>query len=228
LLFISAILIKSLHDKIAGQDTINKEWDYKSIFAPFKPARKGHSILVDLDLLTLTLYKDGTKQRQWPISGGTIDNPSPIGSWLVTDIAHWGSSFGGSWIGINVPWGRYGIHGTTQPWAVGRRHISHGCIRMQNADVAALKEIISVGIPVHIKYDNIPFRILAKGEIGSDVLLLQVMLMRLGYFAYNPDGKYGINTFNAVNQFQTHEKLKADGIVGIQTWRLIQKRVEEL
>ena len=228
LLFASIIIIKSLHDKIHDNDTLNKEWDYKSILAPFTPARKGHSIFVDLDLLTLTLYKNGADERQWPISGGTKDNPSPIGSWIVTDIENWGSGFGGSWIGINVPWGRYGIHGTTQPWAVGSRNASHGCIRMRNEDAAELKELISVGIPVHIKYDGIPFRVLAKGEIGSDVLLLQVMLMRLGYFSNVPDGRYGIITFNAVYQFQTHEKLKADGIVGIETWNLLQKRAEEL
>jgi len=99
---------------------------------------------------------------------------------------------------------------------------------MRNADVAELKEIISIGIPVHIKYDNIPFRILAIGEIGSDVLMLQVKLMRLGYLFDVPDGIFGISTFNAISQFQTDEELTADGIVGIQTWSLLQKRIEEL
>ena len=225
LLAISAFIIKSLHDKIYDNASIDKEWDYVSILMPFKPARRGYSILIDLDILTLTLYKNGAEYKQWPISGGTPDTPSPIGSWLVTDIENWGSSFGGSWIGLNVPWGQYGIHGTTQPWAVGSRNISHGCIRMRNADVAELKEIISVGTPVHIKYDNVPFRNLAKGEIGSDVLILQVMLMKLGLYSDVVDGKFGTSTFSAVYQFQTHEKLTPDGIVGIQTWSLLQKRV---
>jgi len=228
LLAISAIIIKSFYDKIFDDDSADKVWDYKSILAPFKPARKGYSILVDLDILTLTLYKDGTEERQWPVSGGAIENPSPIGSWIVSDIENWGSSFGGSWIGLNVPWGQYGIHGTRQPWAVGSRNISHGCIRMRNADAAELKEIISVGIPVHIKYDDIPFRTLAKGEIGSDVLLLQVMLMELGYFSDVPDGEFGISTSDAIFKFQTDEKLKVDGVVGIQTWSVLQQRVEEL
>ena len=98
---------------------------------------------------------------------------------------------------------------------------------MRNEDVAMLKAIISVGTPVHIKYDNIPFRILAKGEIGSDVLLLQVMLMKLDYFSDVPDGMFGISTFNAVLQFQADENLHVDGVVGIQTWSLLQKRSEE-
>ena len=224
---ISVIITKSLHDKIFDSNSIKNEWDYKSIFAPFKPARKGYSILVDLDILTLSLFKDGVKEKQWPVSGGTVDNPSPIGSWIVADIENWGSSFGGSWIGLNVPWGQYGIHGTTQPWALGNCNISHGCIRMRNTDVAELKQIISVGVPVHIKYDNIPFRMLSKGEIGSDVLLLQVMLMNLGYFSDALDGRFGITTFDAVQQFQIDEKLKADGVVGIKTWSLLQKRFGE-
>ncbi|MCL2572536.1 MAG: L,D-transpeptidase family protein [Defluviitaleaceae bacterium] len=228
LLAISAIIIKSLHDKTSDNEYANEVWDYRDILTPFKPTRRGYSILVDLDILTLTLYKDGNEERQWPISGGTIDNPSPIGSWIVTDIENWGSGFGGSWIGLNVPWGQYGIHGTTQPWAVGCSNVSHGCIRMRNADVAELKEIISIGILVHVKYDNIPFRILAKGEIGSDILVLQVILMQLGYISDIPDGKFGMSTFNAVIQFQIDENLKPDGVVGIQTWILLRTRVDEL
>jgi len=230
LLAISTITLKALNDKQNNcfLDSLNNEWDYKCILTPFKPSKKGYSILVDLDNLILTLYKDANEEKTWPVSGGSEENPSPIGSWFVTGIENWGSSFGGSWIELNVPWGIYGIHGTTKPWVVGHNNISHGCIRMINADAEELKNIITVGVPVHIKYDNIPFRILSKGEVGSDVLILQVMLMNLGYFSDAPDGEFGSNTFDALRQFQSNEKLKSDGILGIQTWDLLKKRIEEL
>ena len=37
----------------------------------------------------------------------------------------------GSWLGLNVPWGKFGIHGTLDPHSVGWAS-SHGCIRMNN------------------------------------------------------------------------------------------------
>lgn len=44
-------------------------------------------------------------------------------------------------------WARYLIHGTNKPYGVGRR-VSHGCIRMQPADVEELFSMVSVGTPV--------------------------------------------------------------------------------
>ena len=39
----------------------------------------------------------------------------------------------GRWLGLNVPWGNFGIHGTLDPYSVGWAS-SHGCIRMNNND----------------------------------------------------------------------------------------------
>ncbi len=38
------------------------------------------------------------------------------------------------WIGLNVPWGVSGIHGTNMPGTIGSE-ASHGCIRMLDKDV---------------------------------------------------------------------------------------------
>jgi lipoprotein-anchoring transpeptidase ErfK/SrfK len=43
--------------------------------------------------------------------------------------------------------GQYAIHGTNQPNLIGR-FVSHGCIRMYNADVTDLFSRVSVGTPV--------------------------------------------------------------------------------
>lgn len=49
---------------------------------------------------------------------------------------------------------QYAIHGTNQPWGIGRR-VSHGCIRMYPEDVSILYPLISVGTIVHVVYEPI-------------------------------------------------------------------------
>lgn len=201
---------------------------YRYTAESFTPLPEGYSVLVDLDTLVLTLYKDAAPFKSWPVSGGSKENPSPTGAWIVSDIGNWGEGFGGSWIALNVPWGKYGIHGTVEPWAVGSSNISHGCIRMKNADVAELKQYMSWGVPVYIKYDGAPFRALKDGKAGSDVLRLQEMLGLLGYYEGSFDGRFGSGTRKALLRFQTEERIKADGIVGWETWNLLNERVAEL
>jgi hypothetical protein len=43
----------------------------------------------------------------------------------------------------------YGLHGTNKPETIGRA-VSHGCVRLRNADIAALHEMVEVGTPVYI------------------------------------------------------------------------------
>ena len=52
-------------------------------------------------------------------------------------------------MGLNVPWGQFGIHGTLDPYSVGWAS-SHGCIRMNNSEVAELYKIIPIGTKVTI------------------------------------------------------------------------------
>ena len=49
--------------------------------------------------------------------------------------------------GFNCPWGKFGIHGTTEIYSVGWSS-SHGCIRMNNDEVAKLYKIIPIGTKV--------------------------------------------------------------------------------
>ena len=46
-------------------------------------------------------------------------------------------------------WPTYLIHGTNQPWGIGRR-VSHGCIRLYPEDIVRLFEIVPVGTPVQV------------------------------------------------------------------------------
>lgn len=96
-------------------------------------------------------------------------------------------------MGLNVPWGQFGIHGTLDPYSVGWAS-SHGCIRMNNNDVAELYKTVSYGTKVVIvngPYGDFGkgFRNLKSGMYGSDVKKIQEKLKDLGFFTGTPNRK---------------------------------------
>ncbi len=182
----------------AAENTLNGDHEY--------------SILIQIDEKKLYLYEDGVCIKQYPIASGRPDQPSPIGDWEITDKGKWGKSFGGRWLGLNVRWGSYGIHGTTNQNSIGRA-ASHGCIRMYNKDIRELYDIVSLGTPVIIR--NGPFgpfgtgfRNLRPGDRGADVLAVQEKLKTLGYFEDAVTGIYENNLKNALYEFQKDHGLK--------------------
>jgi hypothetical protein len=181
----------------------------------------GCTLLIDLDIHILTVYLDGEVYRSYPVSGGTDHTPSPVGTWLVVNISDWGAGFGGTWIGLNVPWGQYGIHGTLKPWLIGKNNVSHGCIRMKSQDVNEVKKLVQIGSVVHIKQDSLPFRNMAKDVAGSDVMRIQESLKNLGFYTGTIDGIFGDGMEYAVRSFQKTYRMKVDGIVGRQTYEKI-------
>lgn len=89
-------------------------------------------------------------------------------------------------MGLNVPWGQFGIHGTLDLYSVGWAS-SHGCIRMKNEEVAELYDIVPYGTKVVIvngSYGDFGtgFRNLKSGMYGSDVKRIQLKLKELGFF----------------------------------------------
>lgn len=66
---------------------------------------------------------------------------------------------------------------------------------------------------------NLP--VLKKGSRGEYVLAWQKMLNLNGYFCGLEDGIYGINTENAVKDWQLSHGLEPDGIIGKKTWASI-------
>lgn len=114
-------------------------------------------------------------------------------------------------MGLNVPWGQFGIHGTLEAYSVGWAS-SHGCIRMNNDEVAELYNIIPIGTKVTI-VDGVygafgkGLRDLKSGMYGSDVMEIQKKLKSLGFFDGNPNGKFGAETERAVQKY-----CKANGL----------------
>ena len=108
-------------------------------------------------------------------------------------------------MGLNVPWGQFGIHGTLEKGSIGWAS-SHGCIRMENSEVAELYRIIPIGTKVTIvdgPYGAFGkgFRNLKSGMYGSDVLEIQKKLKKLGFFTGTPNGKFGSETEKAVKKY---------------------------
>jgi murein L,D-transpeptidase YcbB/YkuD len=62
-----------------------------------------------------------------------------------------------------------------------------------------------------------PATALTPGDTGAQVKVLQRALAQLGYTVGTVDGDYGTATKTAVAQFQTAQKLTADGVFGPAT-----------
>lgn len=60
-------------------------------------------------------------------------------------------------------------------------------------------------------------RTLKLGMSGADVGYLQGRLKQLGYFPYTPTNTYGEETYWAVYYFQQFNRLKPDGVAGMET-----------
>lgn len=92
--------------------------------------------------------------------------------------------------------------------------------------IKGLSELYSEGITIseaERKYE----RVLRKGSSGSSVRILQYYLSFLGYFNLklpyiSVDGIFGDETRDAVLTFQSLYGLDVDGIVGRDTWDMIQ------
>ncbi len=174
----------------------------------------------------LTLFIDGLPQKTYRIALGKPETPTPVGEFLVINkYKNWGSGFGTRWIGLNVPWGIYGIHGTNRPHSIGT-DASHGCIRMHNRDVEELYEKVGIGTKVIIlghvlgePHQN-P-RSLAKGDVGGDVLLIQNRLRGAGFFQGECNGRFGSRTEAAMKAFERANDLPVDGVVNLHDYEAL-------
>lgn len=172
------------------------------------------NIVINVARRNLEVYNDNQLYKTYRIAVGKSETPTPIGEWnVVWKDYNWGTGFGTRWMGLNVPWGIYGIHGTNKPWSIGQ-FASHGCIRMRNKDVEELFEWIPIGTPVRIEGRKIRVqRVLKYQTAGADVVLIQMKLKELGYLNARADGIYGNVTAEAVKAFQNDQGLEVTGVV---------------
>ncbi len=164
---------------------------------------EGKWILISLHQKTLYLYQGVALLKRYAIASGAFDTPSPIGVYRVNDrFAGDLGGFGTRFLGLSVPWGRFGIHGTNKPGSIGS-NASHGCFRMFVKDSEALYAAVPNGAKVVIEGGPYGFldtylRPLAPGDRNNHVAALQNRLRALGYYFGSSDGIYGSGTQQAV------------------------------
>ncbi len=189
------------------------EWLPSFAGTPAPPVEAEKLIYIDTEKLKLTLYVDGHAFKTWPVAVGRPSMISPVGEWKIVSRGVLGGPFGTRWMGLNVPWGTYGIHGTNAPASIGTR-ASHGCIRMHNRDVEQLYEWVGMGTPVKIVGVE-PYltfeRTLGKGASGESVVKVQERLAGFGFDPGDSDGRFGEATARAVRELQRVYGLPATG-----------------
>ena len=219
---VMGVLLVGLVIALAGLDYWN-EMELAAI--PNQPveAPKGTvSIIIKIPARLLELHDDGKIYKKYRIAVGKSDTPSPVGEWIVAWKSYRsGDIFGTRFLALSVPWGGYGIHGTNQPWSIGR-YASHGCIRMRNQDVEELFEWVPVGTLVRIEGQIRSIdRTLKVQSMGADVVRLQVKLRALGYLEGRADGFFNGDVDVAVKRFQYDKGIKPTGVVDRKTLDLL-------
>ena len=66
-------------------------------------------------------------------------------------------------------------------------------------------------------------RVLRAGMSGTDVMEIQALLTKMGYGPGNIDGIFGLQTQSAVKRFQRDFGLLPDGIIGLNTYRTLER-----
>lgn len=192
---------------------------------PGQPAARPEgsiSLVVKVPARSLEIHNDGKPYKKYRIAVGRSATPSPYGEWIVTWKAyHSGDIFGTRFLGLNVPWGGYGIHGTNRPWSIGQ-FASQGCIRMRNRDIEELFEWVPVGTPVRIEGQSGGIgRLLKYTDAGPDVVMLQQRLRQHGYYEGRADGLFGRDVEVAVKRFQHDRGRKPTGVADRKTLDLL-------
>ncbi|GAW32106.1 hypothetical protein JDF658_18710 [Carboxydocella sp. JDF658] len=187
------------------------------LFFPFSPVIASNQntwLLIDLNNRTITALQGNQPLVQFPVAIGKKNSPTPIGNWkVIHKSANWGNGFGSRFLGLDVPWGKYGIHGTNKPWSIGQR-ASAGCIRMKNQDIERLYPLVKTGTPVVIignPFASWSWRPLFRDLKGADVVLVQERLSALGFYQGNADGIFGYSTELAVKNWQKTRKVEITG-----------------
>ena len=126
---------------------------------------KADRILISIPDRTLSLMVDGQVVGTYDVAVGKPSTPTPEGEYRVvarlvnpTYFGHTAvvapgpnNPLGTRWMGLSAK--GYGIHGTNAPASIGKA-ASHGCIRMRQADLEEVFELVDIGTPVELRGAN--------------------------------------------------------------------------
>lgn len=212
---IASLVLVALAVSMAVADYLDERELAAAPGQPASPPDGAVSLKINVAKRTLEVLSDGRPYKTYRVALGRSKTPTPFGEWkVVWKDYNWGTGFGTRWMGLNVPWGTFGIHGTNKPWSIGS-FASHGCIRMRNRDVEELFEWVPIGTPVAIEGGRTRLnRALKYQSVGPDVVVVQLRLKELGYLEDRADGIFGLRTEEAVRRVQTDHNLEATGVAG--------------
>jgi len=126
---------------------------------------KADRIVVSITDRKLLLLSGEQVLKVYPVAVGKPSTPSPQGTYeiinRVKNPAWYGpdgvvapgrhNPLGTRWMGLSAK--GYGIHGTNVPSSIGKA-ASHGCIRMAQADLEELFEMVTVGAMVELRGES--------------------------------------------------------------------------
>lgn len=197
-----------------------RDIDYENKDTYSKIDKNNLAILIEVDKKQLSIIDLSSNKiiKTYIVATGKSGTPTPLGTFKIIEKARWGGGFGSRWMGLDVPWGKYGIHGTNRPGSIGF-NASAGCIRMRNKDVEELYSIVEYNTMVAIiNGDYGPFaygiRNLKPGDRGSDVMEVQKRLKIKGYYTGTLDGIYGEGMKHSLIQYLKDHKLPLTDTIG--------------
>ena len=118
-------------------------------------------IVVRLSARRLVAYRSGRPILLARIAVGSPQTPTPVGHFFVNErflLSDANGPFGAAALGISahsdvlkdwVQGGPIALHGTNEPASIGGA-VSHGCVRLANADMRRLFALAPAGTPVTI------------------------------------------------------------------------------
>jgi len=122
---------------------------------------QGRRIVINIPDRKLALMEGDRVIKIYPVAVGSGVSPSPRGNYTIANripqptyyapgkviLPGPANPLGTRWLGLSLK--GFGIHGTNEPRSIGKR-ASHGCIRMRNADVEELFELVRAGDSVEL------------------------------------------------------------------------------
>lgn len=134
-------------------------WVRRGVLGGFHLTRD--HLVVDRQSTTAILYRNGVPIFSTRVGVGKSYWPTPAGEFYIREVmsnfhaaAYGPIAFGTSArsaVLTDWPGGGYiGIHGTDAPGLI-PGHISHGCIRLRNAAILRLAQLMSIGTPLTVR-----------------------------------------------------------------------------
>ncbi len=211
---------------LAGLSLWLSSWQQPATAAFATGVPDGKWIHISVPRKCLTLYEGTRELAKYTVATGTWQTPTPLGVYRITSrFAGEMSGFGTRFLGINVPWGQFGIHGTNKPTSIGG-DTSHGCVRMFVKDAEKLYAAVPNGTMVVIEggpYGLMDggYRVLHPGDRGNQVTAVLDKLRALGFYAGGSDGIYGAGMSRAVKAAQQYFGLPVQDMVDAALYRAL-------